>query len=70
MNHCQDIWKTRIPPKKLEIYKQMIDEGLIRNPHVTYYRVTGLTIVEYDSDYTPESIRKEMSRRIKVSTGE
>ena len=61
--HCKDIWKKHIPQRKLEIYKQMIDERLITDTHVTYCRDIGWTVVEYESDHTQEWIRQEMARR-------
>lgn len=47
---CCDTWKRKIPDDKLAAYKQMIDDGKIRNHHVVYNRQTGATTVEYDSE--------------------
>ena len=58
---CKDTWKRFIPPNKLSAYKQMLDEGLIKNPNVTYYKQSRVTDVEYDSDLPHEVILQEMS---------
>ena len=61
--HCKDTWTRHIPPNKLAAYKQLLDEGQIRDPHVTYVRDVGLTIVEYESDYTHTHILDELAKR-------
>ena len=63
MTYCKDIWNRRIPPKKLNAYKQLIEEGQIRKHHVTYNRVTGSTIVEYFAIAPHEWILEELARR-------
>ena len=63
VTHCTDVWRKRIPPKKLEVYRQMLDEGLIMKPYVVYQMNLGFTFVEYDTDYTLDGIRAEMKRR-------
>lgn len=62
--YFEDKWKFYIPNIKLEVYKQMIAEGLIRNPHVTFIRNLGMTIIGYESDYPHEWIKQEMAKRL------
>lgn len=44
---CIDYWPEKIPPEKLEAYRQMIQEGQIRKHHVIYNREAGSTTIEY-----------------------
>lgn len=44
---CIDYWPEKIPPEKLEAYRQMIQESQIRKHHVIYNREAGSTTVEY-----------------------
>ena len=60
---CVDYWPGRIPPEKLEAYRQMIQEGQIRKQHVIYNRRVGSTIIEYYSTIPHEWILEEMKRR-------
>ena len=60
---CKDTWKRHIPPEKLAAYKQLLDDGLITNPHVTYVRSDQSTIVEYDSGRPHEWILNELRNR-------
>jgi len=60
---CVDYWPGHIPPEKLAIYKQLIEEGQIRKHHVLYNRQIGSTVVEYYSIAPHEWIREEMKRR-------
>jgi hypothetical protein len=60
---CIDYWHGRIPPEKLEAYRQMIQEGQIRKHHVIYDRRVGSTIIEYYSTIPHEWILEEMKRR-------
>ena len=60
---CVDYWREHIPPEKLEIYKQLIDEKQIRKHHVIYSRITGSTAVEYYAIAPHEWIREEMAKR-------
>lgn len=60
---CIDYWPGRIPPEKLEAYRQMIQEGQIMKHHVIYNRKSGSTIVEYDAIAPHEWILEEMKRR-------
>ena len=62
--HYKDTWKRHIPPNKLNAYKQLLDEGLIKNPNVTYYRRSLVTDIEYDSDLPHKAILEEMAKRI------
>lgn len=57
---CKDTWKKTIPPEKLTAYKQLIQEGRIQNPHVTFNKRTGYTTIEYDAD---GDIKDELKRR-------
>ena len=58
----KDTWKRHIPDEKLAAYKQLIDDGKIKNHHVTYVRSTRTTIVEYDAD---ETVRDELRKAVK-----
>lgn len=60
---CVDYWPGRIPPEKLEIYRQMIEEGQIRKHHVIVNRNTGVTVVEYYAIAPHEWIRQQMKER-------
>ena len=61
---CVDYWPGEmVPPEKLAIYKQLIEEGQIMKHHVLYNRQTGSTVVEYYSIAPHEWIREEMKRR-------
>lgn len=60
---CVDFWPCHIPPEKLEIYKQLIDEGQIQKHHVIYDQQRGSTTVEYYSVAPHEWILEEMKRR-------
>ena len=64
MTYCKDIWNRRIPPKKLNAYKQLIEEGQIRKHHVIFNRQTGSTTVEYYSTIPHEWVLEEMKRRL------
>ena len=61
---CIDFWPDGIPDRKLQIYKDMIAEGQIRNHHVIVNQRTGSTIVEYYSTIPHEWIRQEMAARL------
>lgn len=58
-----DVWKVFIPENKLEAYRQLLEEGLIRNAFATYSRKTKTTTIEYDSDKPHEWILSELKRR-------
>ena len=60
---CVDCWPVQIPPEKLQIYKQLIEEGQIRKHHVVFNQKTGSTTVEYYSIAPHEWILDEMRRR-------
>lgn len=64
---CRDTWKRRIPPEKLSAYKQLLDEGVINNIHVTFARAENVTIFEYDSDKPHEWILAELAKRAEVT---
>ena len=61
--HCKDTWIRHIPSEKLAAYKQMIDDGLIFNQHITYVRSEKTTIVEYDANHTHEYILAQLKKR-------
>ena len=44
---CIDFWPDGIPERKVQIYKDMIAEGQIRNHHVIVNRRTNATTVEF-----------------------
>lgn len=58
-----DTWKRHIPPEKLAAYRQLIDEGIIRNQHVIYARKEQITIVEYDSELNHQDVLNELKKR-------
>jgi hypothetical protein len=60
---CIDYWPEKIPPEKLAIYQQLIEEGQIRKHHVIYNRRVGSTTIEYYSTIPHEWILEEMKRR-------
>ena len=60
---CVDFWPGQIPPEKLQIYKEMIQEGQIRKHHVIYNREAGSTTVEYYAIAPHEWILEEMRKR-------
>ena len=60
---CIDFWPGHIPPEKLDAYKQLIDEGQIREHHVIVNQRTGSTTVEYYSTIPHEWILEELKRR-------
>ena len=61
---CTDFWPGKIPPEKLAVYKEMVDEKQITKPHIVYNRISGATCVEYYSIAPHEWIREEMRRRV------
>ena len=61
---CVDFWPDGIPPDRLAIYKQFIEEGQIRNHHVLVNNQTHATTVEYYAIATHELILQEMARRL------
>ena len=62
---CVDYWPGQIPPEKLEIYRQMIEEGQLQKHHVIYDRNTGRTVVEYYAIAPHEWILEQMKERSK-----
>ena len=58
-----DTWKRHIHPEKLTAYKQLIDEGVIRNQYVIYARKERITIVEYDSELNHQDVLNELKKR-------
>ena len=61
---CIDFWPDGIPYRKLQIYKDMIAEGQIRNHHVIVNQKTNATTVEYYANAPHEWIRQEMANRL------
>ena len=61
---CIDFWPDGIPDRKLQIYKDMIEEGQIRKHHVIVNQLTHATTVEYYAIVPHEWIRQEMARRL------
>ena len=60
---CVDYWPGQIPPKKLQIYKEMIKEGQIKKHQVLYNQRTDSTTVEYSSIAPHEWILQQMRQR-------
>ena len=63
----KDTWSMRIPDNKLAAYQALISEGVVRNHHVTYERMTGRTTVEYCADMPHEMVREELKKRSQSS---
>lgn len=63
---CVDFWPENIPPEKLAIYKQMIEEGQILKHHAIYNRRSGSTSVEYYAIAPHEWILEEMRKRSRL----
>ena len=63
---CVDFWPGKIPPEKLNAYKELIAEGQIRKQHVIYDRKRGSTTVEYYSIAPHEWILEEMRKRSRL----
>ncbi len=61
---CVDFWPDGIPPDRLAIYKQFIEEGQIMKHHVLVNKRTHATTVEYYSTIPHEWIRQEMAKRL------
>lgn len=57
-----DTWTTRIPPIKIAAYKIALGTERIRNIRITYYRQTGITQVDYESDLTKDQVKTELKR--------
>ena len=62
---CVDYWTVQIPPNKMEVYRQMIEEEQIRKHHVIYDRNIGSTTVEYYAIAPHEWILEEMKKRVR-----
>ena len=60
---CIDYWPEKIPPEKLDAYRQMIQEGQIRKHHVIYNGEAGSTTIEYYAIAPHEWILEEMRKR-------
>lgn len=60
---CIDYWPEKIPPEKLDAYRQMIQEGQIRKHHVIYNREAGSTTIEYYAIAPHKWILEEMRKR-------
>lgn len=60
---CCDMWPPgRLTKVKMDAYKRLIDEGMIRIRRVVYHKVTGITVVDYWSqlphDWTLDHLKK------------
>ena len=62
---CVDTWNRHIPGNKLSAYKKLIDEKLITDIHVTYYRKQKTTVIEYSSSKPHEWILDQLRERSK-----
>ena len=60
---CVDYWPEQIPPDKLAVYKQFIEEGQILKHHVIYGKKDRSTTVEYYAIAPHEWMLEEMARR-------
>ena len=63
MIKCVDFWPGQIPPEKLQIYKEMIQEGQIKKHSVIYNRSTGSVTVEYSAIAPHEWMIQQMRQR-------
>ena len=63
---CKDTWKRRVPPEKLSAYKQLLDEGLIKDIHITFARAENITVFEYEATKPHDWIRNELAKRAGV----
>lgn len=61
---CVDFWPDGIPPDRLAIYKQFIEEGQITKHHVLVNRRTKATTVEYYAIAPHEWMLQEMAKRL------
>ena len=61
---CVDYWPDGIPPDRLAIYKQFIEEGQILKHHVLVNRRTHATTIEYYAIAPKEWIHEEMAKRL------
>ena len=59
----KDVWRMHIPDHKLAAYKQLLDDGVITDPHVVYDRKDRTTTVEYSSELPRETILEELKKR-------
>lgn len=64
MMHCKDTWKKPVPQNKMMAYKQLLDEGVIENIHITYIKSTKETIFEYDAEQNHNDVLKELAKRV------
>jgi hypothetical protein len=60
---CVDFWPGQIPPEKLAVYKQLIQEEQIRKHYVIHNRQTGSTAVEYYAIAPHKWILEQMAER-------
>ena len=61
---CVDFWPHGIPPDRLAIYKQFIEEGQILKHHVLVNQRTHATTVEYYAIAPHEWMLQEMAKRL------
>lgn len=61
---CKDTWRKTVPANKLMAYKQLLDEGVIENIHITYIKSTKETVFEYDSDLDHTDVLTELAKRV------
>ena len=61
---CKDTWRKKVPANKMMAYKQLLDEGVIENIHITYIKSTKETVFEYDSDQDHDDVLKELAKRV------
>lgn len=60
---CVDFWPDGIPPDKLKVYKQFIEEGQIVRHNVLVNRHTNATTLEYFAIAPHEWMLQEMAAR-------
>ena len=60
---CVDFWPGKIPPEKINVYKEMVREEQIRKPTVVVNESTGSTTVEYYAIVPHEWILEQMAGR-------
>ena len=60
---CVDYWPTKIPPQCLQAYRELIDEGQIRNHNYIYNARTHAVTIEYYAIMPHEWVLEELKKR-------
>ena len=65
MTRYKDTWKRKMTPFHMTAYRKMIDDGKIKIHHITFFKTTGVTIVEYSSEMPHKQILDEMGALVR-----